>query len=371
MKTEAGATKGLLAAERRRVLEAAETYLAEGPRCIPDVRAERSSGRPHDFFSESIYWWPNPDTPDGLPHVRRDGYSNPDYYVGHRDLVMRLGIQVGALASAQVVSGEQRFADKASEHLNAWFVDPRTRMTPSLAYAAAIPGRATGRSYGLIETVHLIEVALGAMTLADRSAMPARLCAGVREWFAQYHAWCRTHPFGVKERAEGNNHGTAWLLQAASYATLTDDQAALAEYRDDFKTRLLPDQMAADGSFPAELARTKPYGYSIFNLDLMAGLCQLLSTPDDDLWAFTTPDGRGMRRAMAFLYPYLKDKRAWPYAHDVMHWEDWPVRQPSLLFAGLAYDEAAYLELWRTLSANLKVIEVFRNMPIRHPPLWL
>jgi len=85
-----------------------------------------------------------------------------------------------------------------------------------------------------------------------------------------------------------------------------------------------PTSRSAAGSFPAALKRTKPYGYSIFQLDQMATLCQILSTPEDDPWAFELPDGRGIRRAVAWLHPYLVDKASWPKPPDVEHWEGWP-----------------------------------------------
>ena len=72
-----------------------------------------------------------------------------------------------------------------------------------------------------------------------------------------------------------------WPVSRTSPAT-----KKLAECRRQFKEVLVPKQMAADGSFPAELARTKPYAYSIFQLDNMVTLCQVLSKPDDDLWTF-------------------------------------------------------------------------------------
>ena len=77
--------------------------------------------------------------------------------------------------------------------------------------------------------------------------------------------------------------------------------------------------MAPDGSFPRELARTKPYGYSLFNLEAMATICQILSTPDDNLWTFELADGRGMRRAMEFMVPYIADKRRGRSRRDVMY----------------------------------------------------
>ncbi len=129
--------------------------------------------------------------------------------------------------------------------------------------------------------------------------------------------------------------------------------------------------MAPDGSFPRELARTKPYGYSIFQLDNMATLCQVLSTTNDDLWNFTLPDGRGIRKAVEFLYPYLADKSKWPHPPDVQAWDGWPAREPSLLFAGLAFNEQHYLDLWKKLPADPANEEVRRNIAITQPVLWL
>ena len=63
---------------------------------------------------------------------------------------------------------------------------------------------------------------------------------------------------------------------------------------------------APDGSLPLELRRTKSYGYSLFNLDAMTTICQLLSTPTDNLWTYQTPDGRGIRQGSAYLHPYLR-----------------------------------------------------------------
>ena len=61
--------------------------------------------------------------------------------------------------------------------------------------------------------------------------------------------------------------------------------------------------MALDGSFPKELSRTKPYGYSIFNLDAMASLAQLLSSAEDNIFQYTPPEGKGLNLGLQFLYP--------------------------------------------------------------------
>ena len=176
---------------------------------------------------------------------------------------------------------------------------------------------------------------------------------------------------GKDEASAKNNHAVAFYLQLAVYSDFIGDQGKLAECRRQYKEVFVGRQMAADGSFPLELARTKPYGYSIFQLDNMATLCQVLSTPDDDLWRYESADGRGIRRAVAFLYPYLADKSRWKRKPDVQAWEGWPARQPNLLFAGQAFGEKSYVELWSRLPADPTDAEVQRNITITQPILWV
>jgi len=347
--------------DRKRVLAAAGKYLREQPMTVTASSSDRSAGGKHDFFSEGDYWWPDPNNPGG-PYIQRDGMSNPDNFVDHRRYLMRLSVQVPALAAAWTITKEQRFADHAARHLNAWFVNKDTRMNPNLQYSQAIHGRATGRGTGIIDTIHLIEVAR-AIELLPRMN-------DVRAWFADYLEWMTTNPYGIEERDTKNNHATCWVMQAASFARLTSNAEVTQFVRDRFKNVLIPGQLAPDGSFPEELRRTKPYGYSLFNLDAMAAICQILSTPQDNLWKFELSDGRGMRKALEFMVPYIRNKSSWPHPTDVMYAKEWPMRQCALLFGGLAYDRPDVLGLWKTLPADSAVDEVIRNFFIRQPVLW-
>ncbi len=266
---------------------------------------------------------------------------------------------------------ETRYAEHARHHLRAWFVEPDTLMNPHLLYSQAIHGRFTGRGIGIIDTVHLVEVARAISRLDEASLQPAAERDAVKEWFARYLTWMTTHQYGIDEREAKNNHGTCWVMQVAEFARYVNRPDVTTFCRDRYRTVLAPNQIAADGSFPEELRRTKPYGYSLFNLDAMAMVCQIVSTPNDNLWTFTLPDGRGLRRAMAFMTPFIEDKKRWRHKPDVMYFDEWPVRQPSLLFGGLALNEPRYLDLWRTLNADPTVEEIVRNFFIRQPVLWL
>jgi hypothetical protein len=355
--------------DRPRLVAAANRFLEHAPETITAFPAPRSAGGLHDLFSEADYWWPDPSNPGG-PYIRRDGESNPQNFVAHRRVLMRLSVEVPALAAVWKLTGEARYAEHARRRLRAWFVDAATRMNPSLPYAQAIHGVSTGRGTGIIDTIHLVEVVRAIQVLDAGGALPAAERQPIRQWFADYVRWLTTHPNGIEERDAKNNHGTCWVMQVASFASLTGDRAQLDMCRTRFKTVLVPTQMAPDGSFPLELARTKPYGYSLFNLDAMTTTCEILSTPADNLWTFELADGRGMRKALAFMVPYIRNKSRWPHMRDVQYFDEWPMRHASLLFGGRALGEPDYIALWKTLRADSDVDEVVRNFFIRQPTLW-
>lgn len=71
------------------------------------------------------------------------------------------------------------------------------------------------------------------------------------------------------------------------------------------------------------------------------------------------------------MNPLIQNKTSWPYRHDVEYFDDLPVRQLSLLFAGLAYKRQNYLSLWQRLNPDPRVPEVIRNHPVRQPVLWM
>lgn len=356
--------------EKQRVLDKASVYSKEKPVTVTDYKAARSTGNIHDFYSEGDYWWPDPDNPQG-PYVRRDGLSNPDNFVAHRIAMIRFSEITATLVSAYILTGESTYSDLALDHLDAWFINENTRMNPSLLYGQAIQGHATGRSIGIIDTIHLVEVARSVQILEHRNALPANKLRDIKSWFSTYLDWLQTHPYGQKERVHPNNHGVCWSMQAAAFADLVGQSDILAWVRNQFKTVYLEEMMAPDGSFPAELSRTKPYGYSLFVLDAMSTVAQIASTADDDLWTYELPDGRGLKKGVDFMFPYIQDKNSWPYAEDVLYWADWPVRQPSLLFAGLQYLEPEYLSLWESLEPDPATAEIVRNLPVRHPLLWV
>lgn len=355
---------------RQQTIHLADSFLTVQPVTVTAASCPRSAGGKHDFYSEGDYWWPDPENPTG-PYIRKDGQSNPGNFSDHRVAMIRLNDQVSTLTSAWLLTGKKEYAAKAIEHLNAWFADTSTMMNPNMLYAQAIWGRYTGRGIGLIDAYHLVEVAQSVKVLSDKKGISNEESARLKQWFARFLNWMTTHPYGIEEMNAKNNHGTCWFVTASMLAVLTDNTKMVEFCRNRFKTVLLPGQMDVVGSFPLELDRTKPYGYSLFNMDAMANLAQILSCQDENLWTYQPEDGRSMQKGMDFIFPFIQDKNSWPFAHDIYIWDEWPVRQSCLLFAGLACQSKTYIETFLKLPSNPTHPEVIRNLPVRHPVIWL
>lgn len=360
----------MMAVLKEQTLSHAAWALNQEPVTVTSSVSPRSAGGKHDFSSEGDYWWPDASNPDG-PYVQRDGQTNPDNFVEHRYAMIRLSQIIGALTSAYIITKDAKYARHAFHHARAWFVDAETKMNPSLLYAQAIKGKVTGRGIGIIDTIHLMEVAQGIRVMEGVEGIDKALVADIKNWFTQYLQWLTTHPYGKDEMNAENNHGTCWVMQVASFAKLTGNKELLKVCRDRYKTVLLPGQMTQDGSFPRELKRTKPYGYSLFNLDAMVMVCHILTDRNDNLWNFQLSDGRGIRKGIEFLFPYVKQKDKWPYAKDVMYWNDWPVAHPFLILGALTFENKDWFDTWKILDHDPKVEEVVRNLPIRNPIIWL
>lgn len=71
------------------------------------------------------------------------------------------------------------------------------------------------------------------------------------------------------------------------------------------------------------------------------------------------------------MYPYVVDKRRWPYKADVMYWDAWPVAQPFLVFGAKTWKQKDWFDTWRKLDHQPENSEIVRNLPIRHPLIWL
>ncbi len=364
------------AIDHDRILAAANRFLAQAPAPLSAIPAPGSPGTPQEFYSEA----------------ESSAQKSPPF-TGHSDALLNFSIQVPALTAAFVLTGDPRYADHAIRHLRAWFIDPAQRMTPSLAYAQLVPGTTASRFQGVLETVHLAEVAQAVSFLVRSESLAAEDLTALYAWFAAYLEWLGTARVALLARDQRDHHGVSWLLQAAAFARLApqptggtrkvpvpaaqaeapppNEIIGLTQLRHQYRTMTIRAQIVADGSFPREIASPLPYRNSLFTLDMLAGICDLLSTRFESAWEYELQDGPGMRVAVAHHFPYIVSRGSWPYRADGNRFTVLPLRQPSLLLAGRAYSRPEYVDLWKTLTPDPPDIVLQRTFPIRQPLLWV
>jgi hypothetical protein len=361
------------AIDHDRILDAAAHHLTQAPTPLTTLPCPRSPGTPHDYYSEAEDYFPDPANPTGPFIIHNSGPSNPDAFTAHRDALLNFSICVPALTAAFVLTNEARYAQQAVTHLRAWFVNPATRMTPSILYAQTIPPAKTGRPEGLVEAVHLAEVVQCLPFLTNSEDLTEPDYAVLKKWFAAYFDWLNGSRLAGLARDNKSHHGTSWLLQAAAIAHLSQvaDDAPLTALRHQFKSSTIRAQILADGTFPHELTTPNPYRNTLFNLDMFAAVCVLLSTRFESVWDYELQDGPGMRTVIARLYPYIANRGTWPYRADAQYFNDLPIRPASLLFAARAYSRPEYASLWTTLKPDPPNLELQRTFPIRQPLLWV
>lgn len=352
------------------LLERAQQFLHDPPVTVTAERCPRSAGGIHDFYSEGDYWWPDTAHPEG-PYVRRDGMSNPGNFSAHREALMRFSELVGTFTSAFLLTRDTQYAEAALAHCQAWFMTDSTRMNPNLLYAQAIKGRYTGRGIGIIDAIHFMDVVQSIRVLSREGMVDAEQQAAYKAWVSAFLHWLTTHPYGLKEMIHPNNHGSWWNAQVGLYAVYVENDSMIDACRSRFTDDLLPRQMADNGSFPLELERTKPYAYSLFNLDAFALNCWVLSDATHDLWTYTSADGKSMRLGLDYMAPYLADKSQWPHPADVMYPDEWPVAQPAFLLGAIELDRSDLYDLWAPFALFPEIFELRRAQPIHSPLIYI
>ena len=190
---------------------------------LQKLKANKES--PHDYASTGIYWWPNPDTPDGIPYVRRDGIRNPETIE-----IMTLGKIAGAaheLALAAFYFGEKKYAVKAEKLLYDWFINEETYMNPHAKFAQGIPGIVSGRGAGLIDFTGSTDVFDAVALLEYLGLIDPTVAAGVRDWYVKFTDWMMTSEIGIDEDCANDNHGTWYDVQILGAAIFTSRTALI------------------------------------------------------------------------------------------------------------------------------------------------
>ena len=292
----------------------ADTALLQKSLSVVDKSMSPPSGDKHDYMSLAPYWWPDPNKPNGLPYIRRDGETNPEIaQVPDHKNMDRVISATYALALAYYFFREDTYAAHATDLLRTWFLNPETRMNPNLEFAQAVRGVNTGRGTGLIETRDIYRLVDAVGLLRGSKSWTAAEQKGMEEWCAKFLDWMMHSQHGKDEAAAKNNHGSYYDVQVAALALFVGRPDIAQNILQSAGQKRIAMQIEPDGRQPLELERTKALGYSTMNLAGLFELALLGENVGVDLWNFRTADGRSIRKALDYLVPYVTGEQKWPY----------------------------------------------------------
>jgi len=266
------------------------------------------SGDKHDFYSLSIYWWPNPNTKSGLPYVPRDGKPNPGR-LRIKDLsnLTQISDAIKTLGLAYFYTGDKRYAIKGEELLKGWFINSSTKMNPNLNFSGCIPGVSDGRPEGIIDGRYFVELIDGVILM--RNGISSETYNGIVRWFGEFNRWMDQSDIGREGKKLTNNIGTSYYLQRITYSRFVGDDAKARNLIHNEISRLMRQQFGADGGQKLENKRTRSWNYSIANLKYWFNIAKISEDIGVDLW-------NGGDRLLAKGYDYLE-----PYGRFGKKWQ--------------------------------------------------
>jgi hypothetical protein len=336
------------------VIDRANKVLDEKPHSVVEKALTPPSGSKHDYMSLAPYFWPDPSKPDGKPYIRKDGQHNPETKtISDHEYLSELDERCKYLSLAYYFTGDEKYAAKMKELLAVWFLNPDTKMNPSLTYAQAVLGVNDGRGIGIIESRALAWVADWMGLLAGSKSFTTADLNNIKDWYKQYLVWLRTSKNGNDEHNAKNNHGIHYDTQTIDYALFTGDMA-LAKELVAASLKRVPVQIEPDGQEPLELERTNAYGYSTFNITAWYNVSLLADRAGVDIWNYSTPDGRSIHKALDYLIPYTLDDK--PKEHQQIGPYNKQEMYLLLVLAGQKYKDPSYTKRADAFPKNDSVL---------------
>jgi hypothetical protein len=312
VKIELAAGNPYFVAALKKIVQDADDALKQPITNVVDEGALPPSGDPHDYYSYSPYWWPNPENLDG-PYIWRDGEVNPDRSTSDISRIETMVKRVTSLVPAWYFTDDKRYAESAVEQLRAWFLNPETKMNPNVQFGQKRRGHNYNSPSGVLEAWRMRWVIDCAILLESFPGWTEEDANALRSWFSQFATWMVESPTGIEESMQPNNHGSWYNAQLILYALYGENFDLARKQLDDMPARIFS-QVFIDGRQPQELIRTRSLNYSIYNARALITVARLGRHLDYNLFAYRSLEGRSIELALDYMTPFIFGEKEWPIA---------------------------------------------------------
>ena len=348
----------------KKIITEADSVLLKRPISVTEKTEFPPNGTKHDFFALARYEWPNPNTPNGLPYISRDGYTNPEtLLIKDKGYLKEMVQRVMTLALAGYFTDNPKYTLKAEELLRVWFLDNATFMNPNLKYGQFERGKDKLNPSG-INDAHDLPFLLDAIGILELSPKWSKsVQEGLQQWFSNYLDWLLNSDLGKREGQRANNHGTYYAVQVSAIAffvnkpDLTKEllESTMQDLRNaplENVSRLISVKINPDGTQPFEIGRANSLHYHLYNLYGLVLLARIGDHVGVDLWNYQIHN-TGIKKALDFIIPYALGKQTWPYGQiEPLDNNALSYLQGIVCQVVLRYNNQSYMQVYRSLDTK-------------------
>lgn len=291
-------------ASANRVLKTVPVAVTQKTKCI--------SGDPHNFESLSIYWWPDPQNPNG-PYICKDGYFNPEYKEYDYERLLVLTENLRDVGKAFFLTGAGQYYDYFCRQLDVWFINKDTRMYPDFEYSQFIPGRNgnQGNPGGMTDAYNFITIMEGIRLVDSVKSIGRKRRKAMNAWFGSFASWMQTSDLGIAVSHFKNGHCISYDLILYNMLIASANKSGCKALQESFFSSRIASQInEEDGRIPEALVRTRAFFYSLHNLRRMLDFCYIAKSEDCEIPPHSLAlIGKGFQYLMSFhgkrdLFPY-------------------------------------------------------------------
>jgi hypothetical protein len=311
--------------------------VSDNPNITQNSSEVKNTTGKNNYTSFATYYHPDESSSTGFPYIRKDGVRNKDLdNMSDSKYLNKFCTRLNHLSLIYALTKNEEYATKAVEMINVFFVNPDTKMNPTLTYSGLVVGDSmtdlkirgatidSARLCGLPDWIELLKVSPSWNSSLQNSMVV---------WMDSLASWLKNDERGILQNSYSHNIKTSYINQLASYLVFCGKEAEAKTYLENTVWNLLSSQINSEGEQVLEMQRATPRHYSNFNLTLLMTLGKICNSLGINIWNYEDANGCGnIKKAML----YVVDPGNWGNSNEV----DSPIMKRSWLKDGVSlYDD--------------------------------
>ena len=296
-------------------IQNANKLVNEDPLTVLEKKNNPPSLNKKDYLSIPLYWWPNPDTDNGLPYIRNDGFINPETLAidNDRQKLGKLSRDLECLSLSCFFTEKKGYGEAAKIRINKWFLDKKTSMNPNLNYSQCPPGKNIGNKSGVIDGYQFIRILDSILLLNYLKIINEHELAKLKKWFNDLLNWLLSNKNALKESNTDNNHAIYYDLQIIALSYFCKRMKICKDTIFKVKNKRIPNHININGHIPEELKRNRSFHYQAYAIRAFLDIHDISKRIGFNILYFKNKSCGSIYDALMFHLKYANNHEYWQF----------------------------------------------------------